>query len=114
MIASPKVVFIFWGPNFSNAASPDHTIAVTLQAYRNQLGSTPEWKTLQQYGVTWPTNLGSGTPDWFDTLTILLGWPWHLQLQHGLCGPDPEDLLFVERHKHLVRWTQAGVLCLSR
>ena len=68
VIAQPKVVFIFWGPTFSNAASADHTIAVTLQAYRNQLGRTPEWAAIRPYGV-FPTDLGTGTPDWFDTST---------------------------------------------
>ena len=68
VIAQPKVVFIFWGPTFSNAASADYTIAVTLQAYRNQLGRTPEWAAIRPYGV-FPTDLGTGTPDWFDTST---------------------------------------------
>jgi hypothetical protein len=69
VIAQPKVVFIFWGPSFNNPASPDYSYARELQADRNQFGSTPEWKTIQPYGITWPTNLGSGTPDWFDTST---------------------------------------------
>jgi hypothetical protein len=67
-IASPKVVFLFWGPSFNNAASPDYSYARTLQAYRNQLGSTPEW-ALIKHGVMAPVNLGSGAPDWFDTTT---------------------------------------------
>jgi hypothetical protein len=69
VIASPKVVFLFWGPSFNNAASPDYSYARTLQAYRNQLGSTPEWAVLQGYGIMAPVNLGSGAPDWFDTTT---------------------------------------------
>jgi hypothetical protein len=69
VLANAKVVFIFWGPTFANAVSADHTYATTLQAYRDQFGSTPEYKTIQQYGITWPTNLGSGTADWFDTST---------------------------------------------
>ena len=66
VIAHPKVVFAFWGPSFNNAASPDFSYARTLQAYRDQLGGTAVWAVLQEYGV-FPTNLGAGTPDWFDT-----------------------------------------------
>src|SRR6185369_8545675 len=40
-ITSAKVVLIFWGPSFSNPASPDWTYAHTLQAFRDQLGTTP-------------------------------------------------------------------------
>jgi hypothetical protein len=69
VIATAKLVYIFWGPNFANAASADHTYATTLQAFRNQFGSTGEYKTVQQYGITWPTNLAAGTADWFDTTT---------------------------------------------
>ncbi|HZF13704.1 MAG TPA: hypothetical protein VFE33_33340 [Thermoanaerobaculia bacterium] len=68
VIAHPKVVEIFWGPNFANPASPDFTYAQNLIAYRNQLGSTHVWSLLTQYGVL-PSNLGAGTPDWFDTST---------------------------------------------
>jgi hypothetical protein len=68
VLGHPKVVFIFWGPSFNNAASPDYSYARTLQADRNQFGGTPEWAVLQPYGV-FATNLGSGTPDWFDTST---------------------------------------------
>src|SRR3982750_3773804 len=57
VIASPKVVLLFWGPSFNNAASPDYAYARTLQAYRDQLGSTAEWSALQQYGITFPSNL---------------------------------------------------------
>jgi hypothetical protein len=68
VIAHPKVVFLFWGPSFNNAASADYNYARTLQSYRNQLGTTSEWEVLSQYGVLL-TNLGTGTPDWFDTST---------------------------------------------
>ena len=68
VLTQAKVVFIFWGPSFNNAASPDYSYARTLQADRNQFGSTPEWAVLQEYGIG-PANLGSGTPDWFDTST---------------------------------------------
>jgi hypothetical protein len=68
VLTSAKVVFIFWGPNFNNAASADYSYARTLQAFRNQFGTTGEYNTITQYGVSL-TNLGSGTADWFDTST---------------------------------------------
>jgi hypothetical protein len=73
VIVSAKVVFIFWGPSFANAASPDFAYAQTLQAFRNQFGTTGEYNTITQYsgsnGTVALTNLGSGTADWFDTST---------------------------------------------
>ncbi|HSS76623.1 MAG TPA: hypothetical protein VLV54_07730 [Thermoanaerobaculia bacterium] len=73
VIPSAKVVFIFWGPNFSNAASPDFAYAQTLQAFRNQFGTTGEYNTITQYsgsnGTVALANLGSGTADLFDTST---------------------------------------------
>jgi hypothetical protein len=68
VIVSAKVVLIFWGPSFNNAASPDFAYARTLQAYRDQLGSTTHYAILQEYGVH-PSDLGAGTPDWFDIST---------------------------------------------
>ena len=75
VIPHAKVVFIFWGPNFANAGHPDHVYATTLQAFRNQFGTTGEYNTITQYyqiigGVKTfisLNSLGSGTPDWFDT-----------------------------------------------
>jgi uncharacterized protein (TIGR03437 family) len=73
VITAAHVVYIFWGPSFANAASPDHTYATTLQAYRNQFGTTPEYNVITQYsgsnGTVALTNLAGGTPDWFDTST---------------------------------------------
>jgi hypothetical protein len=73
VIVSPKVVFIFWGPSFSNATSPDSTYAAQLQAFRTQFGTTPEFNTITQYnssnGTIALSNLGSGTADMFDTTT---------------------------------------------
>ena len=69
VIVTPKVVFIFWGPSFSNAASPDYSYAQELRAYRNQLGGTPEFNVITQYSGIELANLGAGTPDWFDTST---------------------------------------------
>src|SRR4029077_11228373 len=36
--------------------------------FRNQYGTTPEYKTITQYGAL-QTNLAAGTADWFDTST---------------------------------------------
>jgi hypothetical protein len=73
VIVSAHEVFLFWGPTFSNAASPDHTYATTLQAYRNQLGTTGWYNVLTQCcggnGCVRLTNLGAGTADLFDTST---------------------------------------------
>jgi hypothetical protein len=68
-ITSAKVVFIFWGPSFNNAASPDFQYARTLQAFRNQFGTTPEYNVITQYSGIQLANLGSGTADLFDTST---------------------------------------------
>src|SRR5436309_7292933 len=68
-VVSAKVFFIFWGSSFSNAASPDFAYAQTLQAFRNQFGTTPEYNVITQYSGIQLTNLGSGTADWFDTST---------------------------------------------
>ena len=69
VIVSAKVVFLFWGPSFSNAASPDFAYAQTLQSFRNQLGTSTSYQVLTQYSGIQLSNLGSGTPDWFDTST---------------------------------------------
>jgi hypothetical protein len=69
VITSAKVVFIFWGPSFSNAASPDFLYAQTLQNFRNQLGTTPEYNVITQYSGIQLSNLGAGTADWFDAST---------------------------------------------
>ena len=73
VITSVHVVFIFWGPSFNNASSPDHTYATTLQAFRDQLGTTDWYGVLKQYcgssGCIGLSNLGGGTPDLFDPST---------------------------------------------
>jgi hypothetical protein len=69
VILSPKVVLIFWGPSFTNAASPDYAYAQTLLAFRNQLGASPEFNVITQYSGIELAYLGAGTPDWFDTST---------------------------------------------
>ncbi|HZF08256.1 MAG TPA: hypothetical protein VFE33_05635 [Thermoanaerobaculia bacterium] len=69
VLTSAKVVFIFWGPSFANASSPDHTYATTLQSFRNQFGTNGEYNTITQYSGIQLANLGSGTADMFDTAT---------------------------------------------
>jgi len=69
VITSAKVVFIFWGPSFVDASSPDHLYAQTLQAFRDQFGTTLEYNVITQYSGIQQANLGSGTPDRFDTST---------------------------------------------
>jgi hypothetical protein len=68
VITCPHVILLFWGPSFA-AGGAQNAYATTLQAYRNQLGSTCEWRTTSLYGCTYPCNLGAGTPDAFDTST---------------------------------------------
>jgi len=67
VIASAKVVLIFWGPSFAPGGA-DNGYATVLQSFRNQLGTSSAWTVVNQYGVQ-NSNLGSGTPDWFDTST---------------------------------------------
>src|SRR4029077_21103680 len=51
-ITTAKVVFIFWGSDFC-IGGVDRAYATTLQAYRNQLGTTPEYAVITQYsGIT--------------------------------------------------------------
>jgi len=77
VIISAKVVNIFWGPTFSNPASPDYTYAQSLVAFRNQFGTSREYNVITQYyqvvgGVrqfVQLSNLSTGTADWFDTST---------------------------------------------
>jgi hypothetical protein len=64
-ITSAKVVYIFWGSSFC-AAGSDRAYAIALQSFRNQLGTTAEYRTLTQYSGILAANLGSGTPDLFD------------------------------------------------
>jgi hypothetical protein len=68
VIVSAKVVYIFWGPSFA-AGGADSAYATTLQAFRNQFGTTPEYNVITQYSGILQSNLGSGTADWFDTST---------------------------------------------
>ncbi len=67
-ITSAKVVFIFWGPSFASGGA-DNGYATTLQAFRNQFGTTGEYNVITQYSGIQLANLGSGSADWFDTST---------------------------------------------
>jgi hypothetical protein len=74
VITSAKVVFIFWGKSFSDPSS-DQLYAQTLQNFRNQFGTTPEFNVITQYYQNLGSgnqfiqlaNLGSGTDDYFDS-----------------------------------------------
>jgi hypothetical protein len=75
VIVSAKVVFIFWGPSFATGGA-DNAYATTLQAFRDQFGTTGEFNVITQYyqnigsqQFIQLTNLGSGTADLFDTTT---------------------------------------------
>jgi hypothetical protein len=77
VIPVAHVVLIFWGPSFNDPTSPDSTYASTLQNFRNQFGTTPEFNTITQYYQTIGSvtsfiqlsNLALGSADWFDTTT---------------------------------------------
>lgn len=64
-ITTAKVVYIFWGSAFC-VGGVSRSYATTLQAYRNQLGTTPEYNVITQYSGITLANLGTGTPDLFN------------------------------------------------
>ncbi len=64
-ITTAKVVYIFWGSAFC-VGGVSRSYATTLQAYRNQFGTTPEYNVITQYSGITTANLGTGTPDLFD------------------------------------------------
>ena len=76
VIRNAKVVMIFWGPSFASGGA-DSAYASTLQGFRNQFGTTPEYNVITQYygqdGLTYgniaQSSLGGGTGDWFDSST---------------------------------------------
>src|SRR6185295_20065554 len=69
VITSAKVVLIFWGPNFANAAHADFQYAQEIIAFRNQFGTTGEYNTITQYSGIQLSNLQGSQADWFDTST---------------------------------------------
>lgn len=76
VIPVAHVVMIFWGPSFTGAGT-DAQYAQTLQNFRNQFGTTPQYNVITQYYQNLGTgnefiqltNLAGGTADWFDTST---------------------------------------------
>ncbi len=76
VIRNANVVEIFWGPSFASGGA-DNGYATTLQAFRNQFGTTPEYNTITQYFGEDPVsgfgNIAQGSlinqPDQFDTTT---------------------------------------------
>jgi hypothetical protein len=68
VLATPRVVFLFWGPQFCSGGSQT-AYASTLQAFRNQFGGVGEFKTINQYGINFPVSLNAGTADAFDCST---------------------------------------------
>jgi len=77
VILTAKVVCIFWGPSFNDPTSADSQYAQTIQNFRNQFGTTPEFNVITQYYQNLGSgnefiqmhNLALGTPDLFDTST---------------------------------------------
>lgn len=73
VINTAKVVCIFWGPTWATGGS-DHTNATTIQAFRNQLGTSSHYSMLTQYydsAYINTSNLAGSQPDWFDTTNAL-------------------------------------------
>ncbi|HEY2325666.1 MAG TPA: hypothetical protein VGJ82_22605 [Thermoanaerobaculia bacterium] len=73
VINTAKLVCIFWGPTWASGGS-DHTNATTIQAFRNQLGTSSHYSMLTQYydsAYINTTNLAGSQPDWFDTTNAL-------------------------------------------
>jgi hypothetical protein len=73
VINTAKVVCIFWGPTWASGGS-DNSRATTIQAFRNQLGTSTHYSMLTQYydsAYINTTNLAGTQPDWFDTTNAL-------------------------------------------
>ncbi|HKB79609.1 MAG TPA: hypothetical protein VKH35_07825 [Thermoanaerobaculia bacterium] len=77
VIRNAHLVMIFWGPSFGSGGA-DSGYATTLQNFRNQYGTNPEFNTITQYygedavagyGNISQSNLAGGTADWFDSST---------------------------------------------
>jgi hypothetical protein len=68
-----KVVCIFWGSTWASGGS-DNSRATTIQAFRNQLGTSSHYSMLTQYydsAYIQTSNLAGSQPDWFDTSNAL-------------------------------------------
>lgn len=73
VINTAKVVCIFWGPTWASGGS-DNARATTLQAFRDQLGTSSHYSMLTQYYDTAyinTSNLQGSQADWFDTTNAL-------------------------------------------
>ena len=73
VINTARVVCIFWGPTWASGGS-DNGRAATIQAFRDQLGTSSHYSMLTQYYDTAyinTTNLHGSQPDWFDTTNAL-------------------------------------------
>jgi hypothetical protein len=73
VINTARVVCIFWGPTWASGGS-DNSRATTIQAFRNQLGTSTHYSMLTQYydsAYINTTNLAGSQPDWFDTTNAL-------------------------------------------
>jgi hypothetical protein len=73
VINTAHVVCIFWGPTWASGGS-DNSRATTIQAFRNQLGTSTHYSMLTQYydsAYINTTNLAGSQPDWFDTTNAL-------------------------------------------
>jgi len=77
VIRNAHLVMIFWGPSFASGGA-DNGYATTLQSFRNQFGTTPQYNVITQYygedsvsgfGNIAQSNLAGGTADFFDTST---------------------------------------------
>src|SRR3954451_4842707 len=77
VIRNANVVLIFWGPSVTGSVT-DAAYASSLQAFRNQFGTTGEYNTVTQYYGEDPVsgygNIATGSlagsqADWFDTTT---------------------------------------------
>src|SRR6266550_6879452 len=78
VLRNAKVVCIFWGPSFATGGA-DNVYATTMQAFRNQFGTTGEYNVITQYygtddndgsyGNIAQSNLQGTQADWFDTTT---------------------------------------------
>ena len=73
VINTARVVCIFWGPTWASGGS-DNSRATTIQAFRDQLGTSSHYAMLTQYydsAYINTTNLHGSQPDWFDTTNPL-------------------------------------------
>jgi len=74
VINTARVVCIFWGPTWASGGS-DNGRATTIQAFRDQLGTSSHYSMLTQYYDTAAhintTNLHGSQADWFDTTNAL-------------------------------------------